>query len=111
MLCSCIGNLTSLRRLRHLNLRWIRPLEFDCQWFRQWADMRTLQLDYVEDIRNSSALINQPGLRLTRLSVRSCKGITDQVIQPSLGNEVGMQASKACGCWAISAVYWPGFSS
>ena len=84
MLCSCIGNLTSLSRLRHLNLRWIRPLEFDCQWFRQWADMRTLQLDYVEDIRNSAALINQPGLRLTRLSVRSCKGITDQVIQPPL---------------------------
>lgn len=74
-----MGNLTSLRKLRHLNLRWIRPLEFDCQWFRQWTDMRTLQLDYVEGVRNSAALINQPGLRLASLSIRSCKGVTDQV--------------------------------
>ncbi|KAK9848855.1 hypothetical protein WJX84_005297 [Apatococcus fuscideae] len=77
----CVGNLTSLQRLRHLNLRWIRPLEFDCQWFRQWTDMRTLQLDYVEGIRNSSALMNQPDLRLTSLSIRSCKGATDQFLE------------------------------
>ena len=78
--CSCVAALTCLTRLRHLNLRWLRNLEFDCQWFRQWADMRTLQLDFIEGIRNSAAFVNQPGLRLARLSIRSCVSVDDQVI-------------------------------
>ncbi|KAK9839333.1 hypothetical protein WJX84_001952 [Apatococcus fuscideae] len=78
---SCVGQLTCLQRLEHLNLRWIRNLEFDFQWFRQWSDLRTLQLDFIEGVCNSAAVINQTGLRLESLSIRSCKSVNDEFLE------------------------------
>ena len=58
--CSMVPHLTSLTGLQHLNLRWIRPLEFDCQWFRRAKHLG--RLDYGGRQVSNTAVGGDDGL-------------------------------------------------